>query len=100
MVIVLLLLCKHTYITNTNNRMDTTARFYSQPSYIGGGGFPVFAGSRRQRGGGILGSLAKLVLPVVKSVRKSVLRSAGNEAFGLARDVAESALSGQGFDGV
>ena len=79
--------------------MDPTARFYSQPSYVGAG-FPVFSGSRRQRGGGIFGSLAKMVLPVLKSVGSSVLRTAGRQAVGLARDVAESALSGQGLTGV
>ena len=79
--------------------MDPTAQFYSQPSYVGAG-FPVFSGSRRQRGGGIFGSLAKMVLPVLKSVGSSVLRTAGRQAVGLARDVAESALSGQGLTGV
>ena len=79
--------------------MDATARFYSQPSYVGGG-FPVFAGSRRQRGGGIFGSLAKMVLPALKSVGSSVLRNVGREAVGLARDVADTALSGQGLSGI
>ena len=79
--------------------MDLTAKFYSQPSYVGAG-FPVFSGSRRQRGGGIFGSLAKMVLPVLKNVGSSVLRTAGRQAVGLARDVAESALSGEGLTGV
>ena len=75
--------------------MDKTANFYSQPTYVSGGGFPVFAGSRRQRGGGIFGSLAKMVLPALKTVGKSVLRSAAREATGLASDVAKSALTGR-----
>ena len=83
------------------SEMDPTARFYSQPSYVGGGaGFPIFSGSRRQRGGGIFGSLAKMVLPVLKNVGSSILRTAGKEAIGLAHDVAESALSGEGMRGV
>ena len=83
----------------TIDNMDATARFYSQPSYVGGG-FPVFSGSRRQRGGGIFGALAKMVLPVLKNVGSSVLRTAGREAVGLASDVAQSALSGQGLSGI
>ena len=74
--------------------MDATARFYSQPSYVGGG-FPVFAGSRRQRGGSIFGAIAKAVLPALKTIGKSVLRQAGTEAFGLASDLANSALQGR-----
>ena len=76
--------------------MDSTARFYSQPSYVGGG-FPVFAGSRRQRGGGVFGSIAKAVLPALKSVGKSILRRAGSEALGLASDLATSGLTGRGI---
>ena len=77
--------------------MDPTVRFYSQPTYAVGGGFPVFAGSRRQRGGGIFGSLAKMVLPVIKTVGSAVLRNVGGEVAGLARDVAQTALSGRGM---
>ena len=81
--------------------MDSTATFYSQPSYVSSGGaFPVFAGGRRQRGGGIFGSLARMVLPALKSVGKSVLKSAGQQALGLATEVAQSALSGEGLSGV
>ena len=80
--------------------MDVTSHFYSQPSYVGGSGFPVFAGTRRQRGGGILGALAKTVLPVLKSTGKRLLKRAGSEALGLAHDVAQAALSGQGFQGM
>ena len=82
--------------------MDPTAAFYSRPTYsgVGGGGFPVFSGSRRQRGGGIFGSLARMVLPVVKSVGTSILKSAGQQALGLASDAAQSALRGEGLSGV
>lgn len=75
--------------------MDATARFYSQPTYVGGG-YPVFSGSRRQRGGGVFGSLFKVVAPTLKTV----LRKAGSQALGLAGDVAKSALSGEGLAGM
>ena len=45
---------------------DRTAAFYSGPSYtFRGAGFPVYSGSRRQRGGSILGALARNVLPAL-----------------------------------
>ena len=68
--------------------MDRTASFYSQPSYqFKGAGFPVYAGSRRQRGGSILGALSKMVLPVLSTVGKNVGRAALNQAMGFAKDV-------------
>lgn len=75
--------------------MDRTAAFYSAPSYHfrGAGGFPVFSGSRRQRGGGILGALAKMVMPVLKNVGKAAL----GQAVGFAGDVANDVMSGQNF---
>ena len=79
--------------------VDPTALFYSQPSYTGAG-FPVFSGSRRQRGGNIFGSLAKMVLPALKTAGKTFLRRAGREAIGFAGDLAGSALSGRGLSGV
>lgn len=72
--------------------MDRTAYFYSRPSYyVGGGSFPVFSGSRRQRGGGIFGSLAKLVMPALKSVGKHAL----GQAASLAKDVAGDVIAGK-----
>ena len=73
--------------------MDRTAAFYSAPSYHyrGAGGFPVFSGSRRQRGGGILGSLAKMAMPVLKTVGKAAL----GEAVGFAKDVAGDIAQGR-----
>ena len=75
--------------------MDRTANFYAQPSYVARGGFPIFSGSRRMRGGGIFGSLARLALPLVKSVGKSVLNAGKRHALGLAKDVAMDALAGR-----
>ena len=72
------------------NNMDRTAAFYSRPSYVGAG-FPVYSGSRRQRGGSILGSIAKFALPMLKNVGRAAL----GQAVGLAKDVAHDTLSGQ-----
>ena len=74
--------------------MDATQAFYSAPSYAyRGGSFPVFAGSRRQRGGSILGSLAKMVMPVLGAVGKAAL----NQAAGLAGDLVSDAQQGRSF---
>ena len=78
---------------------DPTAHFYSQPSYIGAG-FPVFSGSRRQRGGNILGSLSKLILPALKAAGRAFLHRGSREAIGLAGDAGIAALSGRGKAGV
>ena len=75
--------------------MDRTAAFYSRPSYQSGSGFPVFSGSRRQRGGGILGSIAKSVLPALKSAGKAVGKRAMRQAVGFASDVAGDVLAGK-----
>ena len=70
--------------------MDRTASFYSRPSYYGAG-FPVFAGSRRMKGGSILGALKGIVTPLLKTVGKSALR----QAVGFASDVADDVISGR-----
>ncbi len=78
--------------------MDSTAAFYSQPSYhFRGGGFPVFSGSRRQKGGGILGALKQMIVPTLASVGKSVGRAALKQAVGFASDVANDAIQGRNF---
>ena len=72
--------------------MDHTADFYSRPSHeFRGGGFQVFTGSRRQRGGGIFGSLKNFFLPVAKHLGKKLL----SHGVGLARDVAQDAMEGR-----
>ncbi len=76
--------------------MDRTAAFYSRPSYhFRGGGFPVFSGSRRMRGGSILGALKQMIVPTLTSVGKSVGRAALKQAVGFASDVANDALQGR-----
>lgn len=71
--------------------MDHTAAFYSRPSSHVGGGFNVFAGSRRQRGGGIFGTLKNFFLPVAKNIGKSLF----SHGVGLAKDVARDAMEGK-----
>lgn len=71
--------------------MDYTSNFYSQPSYAGGSGFPVFTGSRRQRGGSLFGSLSKSFMPIAKNVGKQLL----SEGLGLATEVAGDVISGK-----
>lgn len=76
--------------------MDLTASFYSRPSHdYHGAGFPAFSGSRRQRGGGILGSLKNFFYPTFKRIGKSIGRSLMNQGVGLAQDVANDALLGK-----
>lgn len=74
--------------------MDRSAAFYSQPSYVGAG-FPVFSGSRRQRGGSIFGAIARAVMPALKSVGKRALKTLGREGLGFASDVMKDVVSGK-----
>ena len=72
--------------------MDRTATFYMRPSYeFHGSGFPIFSGSRRQRGGSIFGSIKKFFTPIAKSVGKNLL----TQGIGLAQSVAADALAGK-----
>lgn len=76
------------------------AEFYAQPSYMAGGLFTVYSGSRRQRGGSFLGSVKKYIVPAgrtaLRGVKaagrlavKGVKAAAKNEAV---REVAKKAL--------
>lgn len=72
--------------------MDSTADFYSRPSHdFRGGGFPVFSGSRRQRGGGIFGRIKSFFMPVVKRLGKNLL----SQGVSLASDVVGDAMLGK-----
>lgn len=73
--------------------MDPTSAFYSRPSneFRGGGGFPIFSGSRRQRGGSIFGALKSFFLPILKNAGKHAV----TEGINLAGDVARDAFTGQ-----
>ena len=72
--------------------MDTTAQFYSHPSYVGRG-FPVYSGSRRQSGGSIFGALGRMILPVLRPLGKSLAK----RAIGVASNVAMDAIEGKKF---
>lgn len=74
--------------------MDYTAHFYSKPSYVGAGG-AIFSGSRRQRGGSILGSIKSVVVPFVKSIGRNLFGVAKKQAVGLASDVVSDAINGR-----
>lgn len=72
--------------------MDRTAQFYSTPSYhFKGAGFPVYAGSRRQRGGSILGALKRLALPILGKLKQRAI----NETWGLAKGAMYDTMSGK-----
>lgn len=72
--------------------MDRTAAFYSQPSYVQRGlGLPVYSGSRRQRGGSVLGALKSFVMPVINQAKNS----AKGEAWRLAKGLAADAFRGR-----
>ena len=71
--------------------MVSIESLYSQPTYSGGGGIPFFAGSRRQFGGGIFGSLARLVLPTAKRALSTI----GKSALKVGRNVAVDVLRGR-----
>ena len=74
--------------------MDRTSAFYSRPSYVSGAG-AIFAGTRRQRGGSVLGSLKSVVTPLLSGVGKSLKKNVVNNAFGLVKDVAGDLFSGK-----
>lgn len=72
--------------------MVAARNFYSHPSYMNGGSYTIYSGSRRQqKGGGMLGSFKKLVVPfgrramttmkkVVVPLGRQVLKGAKNLA--------------------
>ena len=47
------------------------SNFYAAPSHMTGG-FTIYSGSRRQRGGFLLGSLSKLLIPAGKALAKRI----------------------------
>ena len=71
--------------------MNPTARFYSQPSYVGGIHMPVYSGSRRQAGGNVFGAIKRAVVPSLKTAGKEM----GKQALGLFTDVAGDVLKGK-----
>lgn len=77
--------------------MADISSIYSKPIYSGSGasGLPFFAGSRRQYGGGIFGSIARYILPAVKSIFFPAAKSLGRSALKVGTKVAADALQGQ-----
>ena len=74
--------------------MDATAHFYSQPTYAqagGGGVMPVFAGSRRQRGGSVLGALKSFFMPLFSRLSQRGVKAAMN----VAQHVVGDAMTGR-----
>lgn len=65
-----------------------TSSFYANPSYMNGGSFTIYSGSRRQRGGGFLGSLRSVMKPVGQNIIKGVKAIARNKAV---QDIAKAA---------
>ena len=76
--------------------MDQTAIFYSQPTYVQrGAGLPVYSGSRRQRGGSILGSLKSMVMPFFNNIKNAAINRAKQGAWNLAKGVAWDTIRGK-----
>ena len=71
--------------------MNRTHDFYSRPSYVGGISFPVYSGSRRQRGGSIFGSALRQILPDGATVKKAL----GRQVMGFVGDVAKDVMAGE-----
>ena len=66
--------------------MNRTHEFYSRPSYVGGG-FPVYSGSRRQRGGTIFGATLRDILPDTATAKRALKRVATRYTNDVAHDV-------------
>lgn len=78
--------------------MDRTATYYSGPTfrYAGrGGALGIYSGSRRQRGGNILGTLARTVLPIFGEAGKKILRRGAHKALDVTQNVAKDAIQGK-----
>lgn len=76
--------------------MDKTAQFYAQPSYLQyGRGLPVYSGSRRQRGGSVLGALQRFIMPFLSGMKRQAVQRVKSGALGLAGDVLTDTLAGR-----
>lgn len=76
--------------------MDRTAAFYSQPTYVQrGSGLPVYSGSRRQRGGSVLGALKGFVMPALNTLKKNAVKRMKSEAWNLTKGVVGDAFRGK-----
>ena len=76
--------------------MDRTATFYAQPTYSQrGGGLPVYSGSRRQRGGSVLGAIKAFIMPFLSNVKNRVIHHAKTEGTKFAKGVVMDAFRGR-----
>ena len=76
--------------------MDRTATFYAQPTYSQrGGGLPVYSGSRRQRGGSVLGAIKAFIMPFLSGVKNRVIHHAKAEGAKVLKGVARDAVQGR-----
>ena len=71
--------------------MDRTANFYSQPTYARGGALPIYSGSRRQRGGNVLGAIKSFFMPILDNAKRRGISS----GIQLAKNVAWDAFTGK-----
>ena len=56
-----------------------SSNFYAAPSYMSGGSFTIYSGSRRQRGGGFLGSMKRYMAPIGRTAFKGMKSLARNK---------------------
>ena len=76
--------------------MDRTAAFYASPSYVQrGGGIPIFSGSRRQRGGSILGAIKNFFMPLLPGIKNYAVNKAKSAALGLTKNVVSDVVRGK-----
>ena len=67
--------------------------FYSNPTYLSGGAFTIYSGSRRQRGGSVLGSIRKFVVPAGHTLMRGI-KSAGQTAVRGIKSAGQYAVKG------
>lgn len=67
-----------------------SANFYAKPTYMSGGAFTIYSGSRRQIGGGFLGSIRKAMAPIGRTALQGLKTIARNKTVrGIAKQAAK-----------
>ena len=83
-------------ISPHNKTMDRTAAFYASPTYVQrGGGIPIFSGSRRQRGGSILGAIKNFFMPLLPGLKNYAVKKAKSAVVDFTNNVATDINSGR-----
>ena len=68
------------------------SNFYSEPSYMAGGSFPIYSGSRKQVGGSFFGSMRQYLAPMAKTAAAGFRTAAKNETLrSMAKTLAKEA---------